>query len=105
MGADAAAAASREAAEAAFRAGGACDAAIGAGAACGGSCGDGGAAPNTASTILRVRDGADATSCLASHASLALSSFKRAAQANSVPWLHISAIDTNSEPHAGLSSR
>ena len=98
---------------------GACDAAIGAGAFAG-SCGasddaeplfgaavgasDGGGALSTASTILRARDEGLATSCFASHASLAASSLKSAVHANSVPSLHISAIEISSAPHAGASS-
>ena len=98
---------------------GACDAAIGAGAFAG-SCGasddaeplfgaavgasDGGGALSTASTILRARDEGLATSCFASHVSLAASSLKSAVHANSVPSLHISAIEISSAPHAEASS-
>jgi hypothetical protein len=46
----------------------------------------------------------DATSCFASHASLAASSLESAAHAYSVPSLHISAIEISSEPYAGASS-
>ena len=46
----------------------------------------------------------DATSCFASHASLAASSLDSAEHAYSVPSLHISAIEISSAPHAGASS-
>ena len=46
----------------------------------------------------------DATSCFASHASLAPSSLDSAEHAYSVPSLHISAIEISSAPHAGASS-
>ena len=46
----------------------------------------------------------DATSCFASHASLAASSLESAVHAYSVPSLHISAIEISSAPHAGASS-
>ena len=46
----------------------------------------------------------DATSCVASHASLARSSLESAAHAYSMPSLHISAIEISSAPHAGSSS-
>ena len=55
------------------------------------------------STAATLEPG-DATSCFASHVNLAPSSLESAAHANSVPWLHISAIETSSEPHAGASS-
>ena len=58
------------------------------------------AGPTTAATF----EPGDATSCFASHASLAPSSLKSAAHAYSVPSLHISAIEISSEPHAGASS-
>ena len=45
----------------------------------------------------------DATSCFASHASLAASSLESAVHAYSVPSLHISAIEISSAPHAGAS--
>ena len=45
----------------------------------------------------------DATSCFASHASLAASSLDSAVHAYSVPSLHISAIEISSAPHAGAS--
>ena len=45
----------------------------------------------------------DATSCFASHASLAPSSLDSAEHAYSVPSLHISAIEISSAPHAGAS--
>ena len=160
MGADATAAASREAADVSAEAsapslvsgdGGACDAAIGTGA-CAGGCGangatcggpfcggapcggaprggapccDGGGAPcggaprggaicggpfcggapcASGATTAATFEPGDATSCFASHASLAPSSLDSAEHAYSVPSLHISAIEISSAPHAGASS-
>ena len=56
--------------------------------------------PSSAATL----EPGDATSCFASHARLAASSLESAPHAYSTPWLHISAIETSSEPHAGTSS-
>ena len=150
MGADATAAASREAADVSAEAsapslvsgdGGACDAAIGTGA-CAGGCGANGAtcggpfcggapcggAPRggapccdgggaicggpfcagapfaSGATTAATFEPGDATSCFASHASLAASSLDSAVHAYSVPSLHISAIEISSAPHAGASS-
>ena len=58
------------------------------------------AGPTTAATF----EPGDATSCFASHASLALASLESAAHAYSVPSLHISAIEISSAPSAGASS-
>jgi hypothetical protein len=77
---------------------------------CGGPCCDGGAFASGASIAATFEPG-DATSCFASHASLALSSLKSAssshesaAHAYSLPSLHISAIEISSAPQAGISS-
>ena len=54
-----------------------------------------------ASTAASLEPADAATSCRASQASLALSSFESARHAYSTPSLHVSAIEISSAPHAG----